>query len=97
MTQKARGVHLFRPCQLFWGPQSGHFRLSGIAALQAVSECPLRRKAGILREKKFRLSAQVLSGYAINVQKLVISLFVELLILHLVQKRLEKREENSRI
>ena len=39
--------HLSRPRRPFWGPLVSSLDFAGGAALQAVSECPLRRSAGI--------------------------------------------------
>ena len=37
------GRHVSRPCRPFWGPLAAILDFAGDAALQAVSECPLRR------------------------------------------------------
>ena len=42
-AQKARGRHLSRPRRPFWGPLAAILGFAGVAALQAVSERPLRR------------------------------------------------------
>ena len=42
-TQKSRGRPLSRLRQLFWGPLAAILDFAGGAALQAVSERPLRR------------------------------------------------------
>ena len=42
-AQKPRGRHLSRPCWPFCGSLAAIFDFKGLAALQAVSECPLRR------------------------------------------------------
>ena len=42
-AQKPRGKHISRPRQPFWGPLVSILDFAGGAALQAVSECPLRR------------------------------------------------------
>ena len=47
-AQKPRGRHLSRPRRPFWGPLAAILDFAGGAALQAVSECPRRRQAGIL-------------------------------------------------
>ena len=46
-AQKPRGRHLSRPPLPFWGPLAAILDFAGGAALQAVSERPLRRQAGI--------------------------------------------------
>ena len=47
MPKKVLGRHLSRPRQPFWGPLADILDFAGGAALQAVSECPRRRQAGI--------------------------------------------------
>ena len=42
-AQKLRGRHLSRPHRLFWGSLAALLNFAGGAALQAVSERPLRR------------------------------------------------------
>ena len=42
-AQKRRGRHLSRPRPPFWGPLAAILDFAGGAALQAVSERPLRR------------------------------------------------------
>jgi len=42
-TQNPRGRHLSRPPLPFWGPLAAILDFAGGAALQAVSERPLRR------------------------------------------------------
>ena len=42
-AQKPRGRHLSSPHQPFWGPLAAILDFAGGAALQALSECPLRR------------------------------------------------------
>ena len=46
-AQKPSGRHLSRPSWTFCGPLAAIFDFAGGAALQAVSECPRRRQAGI--------------------------------------------------
>ena len=46
-TQKPQGRNLSRPRPPFWGPRAAISDFAGGAALQAVSERPLRRYAGI--------------------------------------------------
>ena len=45
--QKLRGTYLSRPRRPFWGPLAAILEFAGGAALQALSECPRFRLAGI--------------------------------------------------
>ena len=69
---KPRGRHLYRPWRPFWGPLAAILNFAGGAALQAVTECPRRRYAGIEQLPRFSsvLITKSIQSNLINLIKL---------------------------